>query len=168
MADLNRLRRHLFTGQLAVRRYFPEATLAAITEAVRVCESRHAGEIRFVIEAALPTAAVWRGLSPRERALEVFAEQRVWDTAHNNGVLLYVLIADRAVEIVADRGVGGGHVAQAEWPAVCALIEAHYRAGRFREGSVAGVAAIAEVLARHAPGLPDVGNEMPDRPLILR
>lgn len=96
--------RHLFTGVLAVRRAFPPAVIERITEAVRACEGRHPGEIRFVIEASLEPRELWAGLTPRERALDVFARLKVWDTEHNNGVLIYLLYADHAVEIVADRG----------------------------------------------------------------
>lgn len=168
MPDLKRLWRHLSTGSLAVSRHFPASTLNAVTAAVRACESRHAGEIRFAVEAALGPAAVWSGVTPRERAIEVFSQLRVWDTADNNGVLIYVLIADRAVEIVADRAVAGGRVGQEEWRAACARVEQQFRAGRFTEGAVAGVEAVADVLGRYPPGKPDVGNEMPDEPVILR
>ncbi len=110
MAILRTLK-HLFTGNLLLRRRFPAATLDAIESAIRQCESRHAGEIRFAVEAALPLSSLWRGQTPRERALEVFSQLRVWDTAHNNGVLIYLLLADHDVEIIADRGVGDARVA---------------------------------------------------------
>lgn len=168
MADFARVWRHLITGAPSLRRHFPQTTLDAITAAVRACESRHAGELRFAVEAALHPAAVWRGLSARARAIEVFSQLRVWDTEHNNGVLIYVLLADRAVEIVADRGVAGGRVGASEWQAVCVRMQEHFRAGRFVEGSVAGIDAAAEVLARYPPGERDVGNEMPDEPVLLR
>lgn len=162
-----RLWRHLNTGTRALRRHFPLHAMAAIEEAIRACESRHPGEIRFAVEDALPFAAVWAGVMPRERAIAKFAELGVWDTAQNNGVLVYVLLADHDVEIVADRGVGQGRVPQAEWEACCRIMEEHFRAGRFRDGAIAGVEAVAEVLARHPPGEPDAGNELPDRPALL-
>ncbi len=139
-----------------------------ITEAVRACEGRHPGEIRFVIEASLELRELWAGLTPRERALDVFARLKVWDTEHNNGVLIYLLYADHAVEIVADRGVGDGRVDAAEWQRACARMREHFRAGRFAEGAIDGIEAVAEILSRHAPGRADVGNELPDAPLILR
>jgi uncharacterized membrane protein len=150
-----------------VRRDFPQKTLDAITQAVRDCERHHPGEIRFVIEAALHPAALWHGLTPRQRALEVFAQQHVWDTEHNNGVLIYLLLADRAVEIVADRYVARGRVSQTEWDAACREIEKHFRDGRFEAGAVAGVQAVAAILARYPPGPKDTGNELPDAPLLL-
>ena len=166
--SLQRLWTHACTGQLALRRSFPPATLAAIETAIRDCESRHAGEIRFAVEPALRLSAVWREQGPRQRALAAFAELGVWDTAHNNGVLIYVLLADQAVEIVADRGVSSQRVPVAEWEAVCRLMESHYRSGAFREGSVAGIEAVADVLSRYPPAFPDAGNELPDAPVLLR
>lgn len=167
MPSLQRLGRHLVTGHLQARRDFPQATLARVEAAIKSCESRHAGEIRFVIEAALHPAQVWRGLSARQRAVDVFSLLRVWDTEHNNGVLIYVLLADRAVEIVADRGAAGDRVPPAEWQAVCRLMESHFREGRFERGAVDGVEGVAAVLARHPPGPRGAGNELPDAPVML-
>lgn len=149
------------------RQVFPGAVLEQIEQAVRQCESRHAGQIRFVIEAALPWSALVAKQSARERAVETFALQRVWDTAHNNGVLIYVLLADRDVEIVADRGVAGGIVAADEWERCCRVMEEHFRAGRYEAGAIAGVEAVAAVLARHPPGARADANELPDRPVVL-
>lgn len=131
------------------------------------CESRHPGEIRFVVEATLDVGAVWRGLTPRARAVDLFSALRVWDTEYNNGVLVYLMLADRAVEIVADRGVAGGRIDADEWGAVAGLMEEHFRAGHFREGSVAGVEAVAAVLLRYPPAFPDAGDELPNAPLVL-
>lgn len=166
MHALTRTLRHLSFGHLALRRSFGTATLDAIEAAVKACEARHSGEIRFAVEASLPPAALWRGQTPRERAQQVFSDLRVWDTAHNNGVLIYVLVAERDVEIVADRGVGGPSV-PAAWEACCRIMEDHFRAGRFREGSVAGIEAVAAVLAGHPPNRPDAGNELPDAAAVL-
>lgn len=167
MAIAGRLWNHFSIGRWQLRRHFPAPALQAIEQAVRDCESRHSGEIRFVVEAALPLDAVFAGLSPRQRAVDLFAQLRVWDTEHNNGVLIYVLFADRAVEIVADRGVGGERVAPREWHAVCRQMEAAFKNGQFEQGAVAGVHGIADVLARHAPGLRSGNNEQPDAPLLL-
>lgn len=164
---LARLGRNLLAGRWTVRRYFPSLALDAVEQAVRACESRHAGEIRFAVEASLPLGAVLAGVSPRDRAVEVFSQLRVWDTEHNNGVLIYLLLSEHDVEIVADRAVAGGRVPQAEWEACCQAMEAQFRAGAFEAGAIAGVEAVADVLARHPPGRPDVGNELPDRPVIL-
>lgn len=142
--------------------------MSAIERVVRDCESRHPGEIRFAVEPALRLAAVWRGMTPRERALQVFSELGVWDTAHNNGVLVYVLLADHAVEIVADRGVAQQRVPAAEWEAVCRLMENRFQQGAFAEGAIAGISAVADVLAKYPPALQDAGNELPDAPVMMR
>ena len=159
--------RHLLFVPWQLRRAFDAATLAAIRQAIVDCEARHAGEIRFAVEGALSPVALWRGLGARQRAEQVFAELRVWDTEHNNGVLIYVLLAERRVEIVADRGVGNARVPVAEWRACCEIIETAFAAGAFRDGAQAGIAAVAEVLARYPPALPDAGNELPDMPVLL-
>jgi uncharacterized membrane protein len=149
---------------------FPGATLDAIEQAIARVESAHSGEIRFAIETALTPQHILNGMAPRARALEVFGSLSVWDTEHNNGVLIYVQLADRDVEIVADRGFQG-RVSSAEWEAVCRLMETHFRAGRFKEGSIAGVDAIGNLLARHFPTNPARSarsdNELPDRPTLL-
>lgn len=159
--------RHLTTGTLARRAAFPAHVLNAVEQAIRDCESRHAGEIRVAVDAALSLSDLWHGVTPREAAQEAFARLGVWDTAHNNGVLIYVLLADRDVEIVADRAVGSGRVAQTEWEACCRVMEKHFAQGRFRDGAIAGIQAVAEVLARHPPGAADAGNELPDAPALI-
>jgi uncharacterized membrane protein len=164
--DFQRFWRHVVTTPFAVARSFPPATLDAIQREVAAQEAQHRGEIRFVVEAELTTAQLLRGLQPRERARQVFALQGVWNTEENIGVLVYVLLADRAVEIVADRGISA-RVAEAEWAAVCRTMEAGFRAGRFEAGAVEGVRAIAAVLGRHFPGPATSRNELPDRPLVM-
>ncbi len=166
--DCKRLLRHLLAGPWTLRRRFPPPVLAAIEAAVRAAESCHPGEIRFAVETALPPQALWNGVQPRQCAEQAFARLGVWDTEHNNGVLIYLLLADHDVEIVADRGVGRGRVPAAEWEACCRVMEEHFRAGRFQAGALAGIEAVAGVLARHPPDNPvDAGNELPDRPAIL-
>jgi len=163
---ITRLLRHLATTRFSTRRHFPRPVLAAIEQAIRECETRHAGEIRFVVETAFDIPELWHDLAPRQRALQLFGQLGVWDTAHNNGVLIYVLMADRVVEIVADRGIAA-RVAQAEWGSVCRQMEHHYREGRFREGSVAGVLGVGAILGRHFPGEGGGANELPDQPVLL-
>lgn len=165
--SLQRNLRHLATTPWQVGRAFSAATLREIESAVRACESQHPGEIRFAVEGALSLTQLWQGMSPRQRAVEVFSNLRVWDTEHNNGVLIYILFADRSVEIVADRGVGDARVPPAEWQACCRQVEIQFRAGRFAEGAVACVGAVAAVLARYPPARADVGNEQPDAPVLL-
>src|SRR5689334_21655522 len=149
--NLTRLFRHLASTRYLTRRHFPAPVRAAIEQAIRECEARHAGEIRFVVETAFDLPELWHDLPPRARALQLFGQLGVWDTAHNNGVLIYVLMADRVVEIVADRGIAG-RIDQGEWRTVCERMEQHYRAGRFRDGSVAGIEGVGALLERHFPG----------------
>jgi uncharacterized membrane protein len=166
----NRLIRHAAATHWRTRMLFPKSTLDAIEAAVKRAESGHSGEIRFAIETSLAPIHVLNDVNPRARALEVFSGLRVWDTDSNNGVLIYVQLADRRVEIVADRGFRG-RVSQSEWDAVCRLMEEHFRAGRFEAGSIAGVEAIGTLLARHYPNEAadsgDPRNQLPDRPALL-
>lgn len=168
--QIRRLIRHAAATHWRTRMLFPAATLDAIEQAIARAETTHAGEIRFAIETALTPLHILNGVASRARALDVFAHLGVWDTEHNNGVLIYVQLADRTVEIVADRGFQG-RVGSAEWEAVCRLMEEHFRAGRFETGSIAGVDAIGNLLARHFP--PNLKpparshNQLPDRPTLL-
>ena len=164
--NLTRFVRHVLTTRWSTRAHFPRSVRDAIEKAIGECEQRHGGEIRFVIETAFDLPELWRGLTPRTRALQIFGQFGVWDTAHNNGVLIYVLIADHDVEIVADRGIAQ-HIGAAEWQTVCRQMEAHYKAGRFREGSVAGVEGVGALLGRHFPGRRHSDNELPNQPVLL-
>ena len=159
--------RHLVTDQLSARRAFPRQVLDAIQAAIEAGERVHRGQLQFVVEDSLPLARIAAKLSPRERALEVFGLQRAWDTADNAGVLVYVLLADRAVEIIADRGISS-RVAPGEWASVCREMEEAFRRGQFAEGALAGIARINTLLGAHFPRRAgDPGNELPDRPVLL-
>jgi uncharacterized membrane protein YgcG len=159
--------RHLATDHGSVRRRFPQAALARIEAAIADGERRHRGQLRFAVEPALPVVHVLRGITPRARALDVFGLLRIWDTAENCGVLVYLLLADRDVEIVADRGIHG-HVGAAAWESVCRRMEAAFRDGRFAEGVEAGIAEINDLLARHYPRTGGAGeNELSNRPVVL-
>jgi uncharacterized membrane protein YgcG len=158
--------RHLATDHGSARRAFSSAALARIEAAIAEGERRHRGQVRFVCEASLPLGRVLRKLSPRERALELFGLLRIWDTEDNCGVLIYVLLADRDVEIVADRGIHR-QVGDAVWEAVCRKMEVAFRDGRFAEGAEAGVAEVNALLAQHYPRGGATPNELPDRPLVI-
>lgn len=164
--DLKRVLRHLFATRWGTRRRFTRAVLARIERALAQVESRHAGELRFAIETAFDLTDLWYGVTPRQRALQVFGHLGVWDTAGNNGVLIYVLMADRDVEIVADRAIAA-RVPQSEWEAVCHEMERHFRAGRFAEGSEAGIAGIGRLLAGHFPGGAGDRDEQPNLAVLL-
>ena len=164
--NIQRLLRHLATTSHAVRRAFPPHALDAIEQAIRTGESQYGGQLRFVVEGALDGSPLWRDQSPRERALDLFARMGIWDTAHNSGVLIYVLLADRAVEIVADRGILACCGADM-WSGVCQRMEAQFAQGRFEAGSMEGIAAISHMLMQHFPRVSGDGNELPDRPVLL-
>ena len=160
--------RHLFHSRAHLRRAFPPQSLEAIERAIDASEREHSGEIRFAIEGELEPGAIWRGLTPRQRAMEVFTALGIWDTEANNGVLIYLLLADHDVEIVADRGFNG-KVSASEWAGVCEAMEQELRAGRFEAGAIAGVQAAGQLLARHFPAWPDGRDEdeLPNRPVVL-
>lgn len=143
--DTARTLKHLLTTRRSVRRRFSDACLGAIDGAIVEANALLGGAIHFAIEPALHPGQLWRKVTPRERALELFSALGVWDTEHNNGVLVYVLLADRAIEIVADRGAHA-RVDQPRWTSIADAMRADFAAGRFQSGAVAGIAAIARAL----------------------
>ena len=157
--------RHAVTDTAHAKRTFPADALDRIEHAIAEAERRHAGQIVLAIEPALPVARVFATLSPRERALEVFGLLRVWDTEENNGVLVYLLLADRDVEIVADRGIHR-RVGEGAWQAICHAMEVSFRDGRYEEGVIAGIRAISDALAREFPK-GEGGDELPNRPVVI-
>jgi uncharacterized membrane protein len=157
---------HLLSLPGAVARAFPASALEKIEEQIKESEKRHGGEIRFAVEAALDPLPLLRGQTARERALEAFAELGVWDTEANNGVLLYLLLADHDVEIVADRGFNA-RVPQAEWEAVCRAMEAELRAARYEAGVLEGLRRIGAIMARHFPPRAGKREELSNRPALL-
>ena len=161
--------KHLLAPPWLARRAFPRSAQRAIEAAVATAEQRHCGELRFVAEAGLPTGDLLHGISARQRAVELFSRLRVWDTAHNSGVLIYVQLVDRRVEIVADRGISAV-VDQAAWDAVSRTMETAFRAGDFRGGALTAIARIGELLAAHFPASgasAENPDELPNRPMLL-
>jgi uncharacterized membrane protein len=157
---------HLLLPPSALHRRFPSHALTAIEEAIQESETKHRAEIRVAIEVALDLTELWRMRSARTRALELFAELNVWDTRERNGVLLYVLLAERDVEIVADAGFDG-HVTEGEWHRVCTLIEREFGAGRWRDGILVGIEAVTALLVREFPSRGTNPNEQENRPAVL-
>lgn len=164
--NLKRILRHLLIPAWRVKRRFPEAMLAEIEAAIRDSESGHRGEIGLAIEGGLGAAALWQGVTPRQRALDAFASLGIWDTEENTGVLVYIQYADRAVEIVADRGIAR-HVPAERWQGICRALEARFRAGDYAGGCAAAVAEIGALIATHYPKTDDNPNELPNRPVIM-
>jgi uncharacterized membrane protein YgcG len=164
--DIVRLIRHLLAPQWVARRAFSSVVIGRIETEIRASEAQHRGEIRFVVEAGLDLLPLLGGITPRERAIEVFAQLGVWDTAENTGVLIYVQWIDHDIEIVADRGISA-KVPQDAWEAVCHRIEEAFRARRYEEGVLAGIREVTELLTRHFPAVDANRDELPNRPEII-
>jgi uncharacterized membrane protein len=164
---IKRIGKHLFEHNWRARRIFTPAVLTAIEAAIKTGEATHSGQVRFVVEGALDGAPLFRDQSARERALDIFSQLRIWDTAHNNGVLIYLLLADRDVEIVADRGIDA-KVGTAGWEKICAAMETDFRARNFEAGAIKGIEAVSREMAVHFPRSGGGGpNELPDAPVVI-
>jgi len=163
---IKRIGKHLLEHHWRARRIFPPKALAAIEQAIKAGEATHSGQVRFVVEGALDGAPLFRDQPARERALDIFSQLRIWDTAHNNGVLIYLLLADRDVEIIADRGVDA-RVGAAGWEKICAEMENSFRAGNFAGGTIKGIQAVSHQLATHFPRQGGGKNELPDTPVVI-
>lgn len=163
---LKRISRHLLANRSRVRRAFPPQTLASIEQAIKASEATHVGQIRFVVEGALDGAPLFRHQSARERAIDVFSLLRIWDTEHNNGVLIYLLLADRDVEIVADRGIDAV-VGSTAWGSICSMMEAEFRNANFEAGVIKGIQAVTQHLVKQFPKNGSSENELPDAPVAI-
>ncbi len=164
---MQRMFKHLMTGSMAVKLAFPARSMDAIEQAIRDTEARHGGQIRFAVEAALDFAALRHNQSAAERGIEVFSQLRVWDTEQNNGVLIYLMLADRDVEIIADRGIHT-KLGSAVWEAICREMEVAFRLGQFEEGVINGIHAVGSHLQRHFPKKSSFPvNELTDKPAVL-
>lgn len=158
--------KHLFTTKASARRLFPKDAIDAITDAIEQSEKKHRAEVVFVIEASLDPIEVLQGKTGKERCIEIFAQHRVWDTEENNGVLIYLLLADHDIEILADRGVY--RVAgDSYWEKLCQQIESHFRSGQFTEGVVEGIQTLTELLVKHYPKDGADPDELTNRPAII-
>lgn len=163
---LRRTLRHWLSTRAEAERTFPPATLAAITEAITAGEQTHRGEVRLIVEKALPWPVLRAGVRGRQRALTLFADHGVWDTEENCGVLLYVNLADRTVDIVADRGIAR-KIDNAAWQAICDTMTAGFARGEYEAATLGALAQVNELLRRHFPANGARPNELPDRPLML-
>jgi uncharacterized membrane protein len=163
---IKRIGKHLLLNRWRVRREFPRHVLANVESAIKASEKQHTGQIRFVVEGALDGRPLFHDQAARARALDVFSLLRIWDTSHNNGVLIYLLLADRDVEIVADRGIDA-EVGKAAWQDICTAMEAQFRKGHFETGVIDGIAAVTKYLVAHFPASGPHKNELPDTPTVL-
>ena len=164
--QLKRLFRHLILPHWWVLRAFPPQILRRVEEAVAASESVHGGELRVVVEANLPLPDLLQGRSTRARAIELFSQLRVWDTEHNSGVLVYLQLIDRRVEIVADRGIDA-RLGQAFWDGVCRRMEAAFRAGDFEDGMLLALSTITRALHEQFAAVGGNPDELPNAPLVL-
>lgn len=163
---VKRMFRHLLMSPLALRMRFPKPVMQRIEQAIAQSEQTHAGEIRFAVELNLPLMDILRNKSGQQRAVEVFSQLQVWDTEQNNGVLIYLLLADHDFEILADRGVHR-HIGTAGWARISHDMEVLFRQGQFEAGVLHGIAQIGSILRQHYPADNNNKNELPDAPVII-
>ena len=164
--SIKRIGKHLLEHRWRVRRIFPPEALAVIERTIKAGEETHSGQVRFVVEGALDGKPLFNDQSARARALDIFSQLRIWDTAHNNGVLIYLLLADRDVEIVADRGIDA-RVGAVGWERICKAMETDFKAGNFAGGVVKGIQAVSQQLSAHFPKHGTGPNELPDKPVVI-
>ena len=164
--QIMRFLRHLFTTRWSLNRAFDAETRHAIEQAITETEKSHRGELRFAVEADLGIWALLGGETAAERSLDMFADLGVWDTEDNSGILIYVLLADHHVAIVADRGYRD-HVSNEQWREICARMESAFREGDFRKGAVEGVLGAARYAAEFFPLDGENPNELPNEMVFL-
>ncbi|MES2784030.1 MAG: TPM domain-containing protein [Pseudomonadota bacterium] len=164
---VGRLWRHRWQDEADTRRAIPDDLVERLARRVAASEQRHSGEIRLYVEAGLPTSYILRGATPRERAISMFAKLRVWDTASNNGVLIYLLLAEHAIEIVADRGLAS-RVPENEWKAIVQRMGTAFRERRFEQGLTQALEEVSALLVAHFPVAAGEANpnELPNEPIL--
>lgn len=167
MDRIRRILRHRWLDDAETRRAIPPALAERLAQHVADSERRHTGEVRIYVEAGLPLSYLWRGATPRERALAMFGKLGVWDTEQNNGVLVYLLLAEHAIEVVADRGLSR-HVTPAQWQEIVRHMSAEFRAGRYEQGLKQAIDEVTALLVQHFPAQPGAANanELPDHPVL--
>ncbi len=165
--QLKRIAKHRWLDEADTQRAVPKDMAERLRRRVSASEHRHTGEVRICVEAGLPLSYLWRNASPRERAVTQFGKLRVWDTAHNNGALIYLLLADRAIEIVADRGLNAV-VSPAQWQSMVLRLGEALREGRYEDGLTQALEELSAVLVQHFPADPSKGNpnELSDQPVL--
>lgn len=168
MNTLTRWARHLWLDAADARRALSPAGLLRLEQAVQASEARHLGELRLCVEGGLGAVAIWRKASARQRAIELFSQLRVWDTEHNNGVLIYLLLAERRIEILADRGLHA-RVPAETWAAIAQRLSSALQAGHFEQGLQQAVQEVGALLRQHYPSSDrhTNANELPDAVVLL-
>ena len=167
MGRLQRIFRHRWLDESDTRRAIPADVVQRLADRVAASEQRHGGELRIYVEAGLPMSYLWQDRTPRDRAVAMFSKLRVWDTEHNNGVLIYLLLAERAIEIVADRGLNQ-HVGAQEWAQIVGRMSAAFKEGRFEDGLTQALEEVSALLVQHFPLEAGAANpnELPDEPVL--
>lgn len=163
---IKRIAKHLVAHRWRERLIFTPKVLARIEAAIKAGEATHSGQVRFVVEGSLDGRPLFRDQPARERALDIFSQLRIWDTEHNNGVLIYLLLADRDIEIIADRGIDT-KVGKAGWEKICTGLEKEFRAGLFEHGVIKGIQEVSKLMAQHFPKQAGGSNELPDAPVVM-
>ena len=158
--------RHILTTRASGKHAFPTASLEAIENRIAQGEKTHRAEVRVIIEPAMPVNAILDRMTPRERALELFGRYGIWDTQENNGILVYINLADRQVDIIADRGIAA-KVGETEWQNICAIMTFGFAQGHFQESTLTALSAINTLLQQHFPAAGTRENVLPDRPILL-
>jgi uncharacterized membrane protein len=164
--NIKRIIKHLLMTHWQVNRAFPPRTAAAIAQALNTSQSAHVGRVYFAVEGALHARPLFNGQTAPQRALKVFSNLQVWDTEHNNGLLIYLLLADRAVEIVADRGIYS-KVDAGEWNSICRKMEASFKQKHYESGVISGIEAVTQHLMEHFPVSDTASTDVPGRPGAL-
>jgi uncharacterized membrane protein len=169
MVRLLRFLKHRWWDERTARRVLDEAALQRLQQRVAASEQRHSGQIRVCVEASLPLSYLWRNADVRERALSLFGKLRVWDTEHNNGVLIYMLLVEHDIEIVADRGLAR-HIPPDQWQPLIDHMAQAFAQGRFEDGLARAIDEVGALLERHFPASPERPgqNELPDTVVDLR
>ena len=164
---LQRMFKHRWLDEADTRRAVPADVLQRLTQRVAASERRHSGEVRIYVEAGLPMSYLWRDGTARQRAVTLFGKLGVWDTELNNGVLIYLLLAEHAIEIVADRGLNR-HVTPEQWQLIVQRMSTAFHEGRFEDGLTHALEEVSAVLVQHFPTAAGAANpnELPDGPVL--
>lgn len=164
---VTRILKHRWVDEADTRRAIPPALVDKLAQCVADSERRHTGEIRIYVESGLPLSYLWRKATPRERAVAMFGKLGVWDTEQNNGVLIYLLLAEHRIEVVADRGLDR-HVPDEQWTMLVSSMAVQFRAGCFEAGLLRAIDIVDRVLVEHFPAPPDKVNpdELPNAPVL--
>jgi uncharacterized membrane protein YgcG len=167
MNALTRWARHLWLDASDARKLLTKDGLQRLEQSVRDSEARHMGELRVCVEAGLDASALWHGVSSKERAVALFSQLRVWDTEHNNGVLIYLLVADRRIEILADRGLHS-RTGPEVWQGITSQLSTALQAGCYEDGLSHAIQTVGAQLRQHFPATSELNsNELPDAVVLI-